>query len=451
MFAKKIRALLLLIIICGTSSGQYLKVTPPDQKYDSYLENKIKNFDRLALPKGLDSLSSLLKVAESRSYYYTGLICNYLSADYGNNGEPDRGVKYGLRALQLYKDNKYDYGVAFVSQNLASNYFQIDQFEKARYYFNEALLHLKASGCKDVAMYITIQNELAKIDLKENKPEVAERRILALLPLADTSSNKHVDRADIFLSLAKITLAQNKPGEAKNFLDSVRVLLGKYPDIDSTDKAYRALYLGTMTDYFIIRSSWQEALNEVNQSIRLDSLEDLFTFELRNLKTKIQILSNIKNSDKALLQTYERLTKLEAKINFQSKIRKLSEFEAQYDIATLQRQNEIRNKLEKSQKDLFRFQAYLGFSCAIILCFLICLLVYRYRKKQRLTEQKIEQTISEKIQLSNSVTEFAIQATETNEKLLTLKSKLNTAIKSDDLESKVIALRNELNVDLNSR
>jgi tetratricopeptide (TPR) repeat protein len=93
------------------------------------------------IQKPLNITSNPLKFSEEiNDRMRIGTSLNNIGSVYNNNPKTvDKSLEYFLKALPIFEEIKYDYGVGTISGNIGEIYFLRKQYDKALPYFVTSL------------------------------------------------------------------------------------------------------------------------------------------------------------------------------------------------------------------------------------------------------------------------------------------------------------------------
>ncbi len=429
----------------------------PSGQCDATLEKKIKNADDYFLQQGdaqyaINQLFLLLKTIPSEKYYYRGLVYCTLGDIYVDIAEPDKAMSYYHSALQVYSDHQYNYGIADVYSGMATAYFEIWQLKKARTYFELVLFYLAKTETNNRSLYLFAESELARIDLEEKIYSAAEKRMMPLFSIVDTSETRFVNRANLFNTLSGIKLAGGDTLAALSCSDSSE-FYARRPE--GYDPMCLSFILRDKARLLIKQKKLKRALVLIEENEVLAKKHQANDYLESILKDKINVWEKLNYDKDTLINLYKELLKVKKKRASLKKVKAMAELEMNYEVNRIQQQKETEVQLQKKEKQLFQLQSYLYLALSLILLLGITGIVFWYRSRKKLSDLKIEKAIQEKelayqkLQLNNSsLTELVLQTGTVHDKLTSLKDKVSEALGQNPQETRLQQLKNEINIEL---
>lgn len=447
----KIFSCILFLICCNYVLADRL---PPDQKQNPAIEARINKWyadtKNEALSKTIYELLLVVDSLKDDQYYYKEKLYNLLGTIYLNIDQPDKSAKYYYEQLRVSKEHDYKYGMANAYYNLGINYLRCDQYKRAEQFYQQSLYFLKTSGIVDNSFTIRSSIELSKAEFYQKVYWKAEKRLLALLSLNETSATQKLnDRLSIFIALSELYLGKNDLKKAVAFSEEALKLK------DSTNVDFiQILVLQNVRNILIRQQKWPEALEAAYAEEQFFKDHQIENNSLNSMMKKAKILEALGRKEE-LLDVYKSMVLAKEKLVSPLTLGKVIGYEMDYEINRLNKQQEMQLLLEKNEKKLFRLQSYLYLSVTLLLIILLLALAVWNRNRQKITNLKIEKEVDEKqlayqkLQLNNaSLTEFALHAERVQDRLSELKNKVTEALSTSVDKEKLHQIKNEINLEL---
>jgi len=283
-----------------------------------------------------------------------GMIYNNLGIVYRRVRKPEKAAEIYLKAEQLQSTLNNPQGLSDLLLNIANNYISLNDFEKAKIYYSNAL---DISGADDKSsIFHYSYNGLGVIAFEEGDYELAKDYFLKSLALAEIE--------DISIQI-----------NANGFLGSIHARDGDFQ---------------TAKDYFdkAIELNDEEKFPDQAKELFLQ-LEDYYTLRGEYKLSADYLRKYISLTDRLLNQEIiDRTAEWEERFELQEKEKKI------VNLQLLNQQASLLNEKQKNQRNLFGF-------ISVVLVLIIAFVGFQYRNKQ-----KTNKLLSEKnIIISNSLTE----------------------------------------------
>jgi DNA-binding CsgD family transcriptional regulator len=393
----------------------------------------------------------LLDSLDDSHYYYKEKLYSWLGTLYININQADKSAKYYYEQLRISQEHNYNYGIASAYFNLGNNYIQCGQYKKAEQFYQQSLYFIKLINAPNNTFIISASIELSKAEFFQKIYYKAEQRLLDLLKLKDTSA---IAKMNNYLSI-NIALSELYLGK-KDLKKALAYSNEAYKLKDSTKGIYvKMLILQNVRNVLMQENKWEEALKAAYEEEQFLKDNHIDNNKTNTLTKKARILEALGNRKEELLAVYQEMFKVKESVKNPLVLSNVMSYEMDYEIGQLNKQKEMELLLEKNEKQVFRLQAYLYLSLALILIITMLGLIAWNRNRTKITNLKIEKEIDEKqlayekLHLNNaSLTEFALHTERIQDKLTELKNKVTEALSTNFDKEKLHQIKNEINLEL---
>lgn len=389
---------------------------------------------------------------------YLGILSNY-------QGENYKALQYDLDALKYYQHLNNQRGVAGALNNIGESYYELDLYNEAYDYYNQALNKskkindslgtavalynvgkvLKATGQLSQAEKMVSEakelsekigdlggipyalSDLGEIYLMEGKLDLA----LETLQEALLKSEASKDVLEIYILtpeiLNKIARIYRIKGEFEKALDYHERALEFYENL-SNENGLAETYLG-MGRTLIKQGDLQQAKSLLNKGLTMASDEN-------NMRIKVDIyremsrLYELQNDYQHSLEFYKKYKTLGDSLFSEKKSEQFAQLQIQYETQAKDMEIALLNEREQQQQTQLKNEEFLRNILVVILAFTAVLLITLYRSSARRKKMNELLIVHQK--------EIEAQSKEL-ESLLKLKDKFFSIV-SHDLRSPINAL-----------
>lgn len=314
--------------------------------------------------KAISHRIEALKIAESqKNTNYIGHLYTYISYDYHDFENYDKGIYYGKKSLQTFKNDKASTGADYHAalNAIAINYDDWNKPELALYYHK---LNFKYVKGKDTLLLDNTYNNIGNTLLKQKKFAEAKKWIIRSKKIIDYKVKMKMqtvadyEYATYYTNLATIASELNEYEDADKYFD----LAFKYSKKCNVAEKLR--------DYYFQKAKYNKKRNNLSETIK----------EQENyIKLRDSIYT---------VERDEALAKMEVKYQTEKKQKQL-----------LLAKNQILQKEEESQKKTYWLvlASFLGLSSVII--------GYLFFRQQKLKNKQQEH----EFELKNAIAEIETQ------------------------------------------
>lgn len=364
------------------SLNALLESAPNDSVRIYQLVNISREYYTNNIPLSLEYAQKALTLAEKgKDENLLAYSLFNLGLSYFNQGFLEISTRYFYRYLDIQKALNNSRGIAYALVNLGAIHLQLEQFEKSREFFENALETLNQLAKDDRidqpgTDIITIYNNLGIVLQNLNETDKAIDYYSRGISQSRKTPEEHIILANLLNNLGTLYLEQGKLAEAFGYLTEALNIRIQNDNKSGQVNSYRS-----MSMYFHKQNNKAEELKYLNMGIKL--AEEIGSIsQLANLSEKMFGYYHDQHLADSALKYNMLFTEYTGKLNEEATRKELAHLE----LASQLKEKEKIQQFEQKRKELLYLVA--GLVLTLTVAILSLLYFISHSRNRRLTLEK---------------------------------------------------------------